>query len=1455
MKRISVLFLCLMLVFACCATVSAAETKAAHEDHCLCGGAAVGVGDHTQCENITWSPISQALSDLSKADLGTLPSGNYYLDGNVTVTGVSGIGTYTTSKNIAICLNGYNITNSSNRAFGILRQKSTLTICDCSWDGTSFGGTVTGGGTTSSTGNHGGIVYTHTGAVLNVFGGNFVGKSSGSGAAFGVACDGCGDLNEDGEENNTDKNMAPASVMNLYNGKITGGTVSGSGGAIVQYHHGSLNMYGGTIVGGTAKHGGAISGSMGYTNIQGGVIQGGTATAAGGTLYMGSGTLCVTGGKVIGGTANGVKEEVFLIGQDGAFVKAASFADGLAQAKDSQTQHIRLVQDVQSTATISGTVYIDLAGHDLSGVKVTGTLYGMDSVVNDYSTQGLGKLTCAEGGAAEHSRSPQTKKRYMAIENGDGSVSFHRYYVGITKLTLMPDTVGVGYKAVFAGTDAVQGLLAQEDAFGCHLWISPKVVVTRSYGANAFRSKQEIAFRVNNFLNESKTDAENLERSKMELHADVFLRFQDGSEITSFDTSYTFQEMLELSNDYFEGYSLTQRSSLQGLSQKYSNVMMSWDVSNTHHVSGGMWTLVSPSEFLSKTTTSGNYCYIPSGNYALSGDLDLGGKTLRVDPGKSVSLCLNGHTITNTAEVFKNDGTLNLCDCHRTAQEGTITSSYTSSDPTTNKIYAPILYAYAESETNLYGGKLEATGIVTAAGVIALSHDRSAKPDAPAAVMNMYGGVITGGNSVTSGGLISIWNKATFNMYGGVMENGTSETYGGAVQNSSSFFNLYGGTIRNCSAGTNGGAIQNSGTLTVSGGIIENCTAASSGGGIFSTNQVHISDGIVQNCTAQVQGGGVYVGSSTGLLELSGGQILNNTAAVAGGNVMINSARAEVSGGTVTGGSAKDRPGMGLQKSTVVLSGTPRIVENNGTNLSADFNSVITGHDLQEGASVGVFANIHTKVCEDTSGYGRIFSDQTGYTTRIVDGTTVICPESFAQPIATPLGFTAGFGRSDITPELGTSLGGYSTQATRLATNILDSLYATTVAITDAEGQTVLLITTDLCNIPDSYSEIFRRAIAGSTGVPEGNIILTASHTHSSPDLSYTTNEKNKTYLYNMADKLSESAVQAMADRKTASMQTGSFDIQGMNFYRHYTYTDADGVQQYFGDQFGDPTFNSTTKHVDDVDNTMHMVRFVRDGEDILMTNWRAHPHRTGSSTAGDVSADVIGVMRQAIERDTDMKFVYFQGAAGNVNTVSRISSVNHNLTYTAYGEKMATLIRNNLSCLKTCTAGTLQVDNYTYTAIVDKPTEAEYEKALEVYSNLQAEVGTGTITEQNTYARQYGYTSVYALRAVINRHDNFGDSRDLNLNVITLGKNLGFFSAPNELWDTVSVEVEGASPFATTFCLGYANGHNNYLVYKHSTAYRSYEYDNHRFVYPNTIEDMIAYWKTTLNELYQSAQ
>lgn len=233
-------------------------------------------------------------------------------------------------------------------------------------------------------------------------------------------------------------------------------------------------------------------------------------------------------------------------------------------------QYIRLVEDTVGDAVLSGDVYLDLNGFVLTGnISGDGTLYGMDSSGDNY---GLptgrieGTVSCNVAGNFKTSVTG-TIRRYLTIVDDTGC-TFHRFYLGITHMTLKPSSAGVGYKAVFYGDDMVKACL---ESFGYSLCLEGGEPVIAEKAADSFVSGKTVTLRIDNF------DVE--EYGETALSASVILKLTDGTVIESTACSMTLRSLLEQLNSEFEALTADQLTAVSAMIEKYP-IIRSWDVEN-----------------------------------------------------------------------------------------------------------------------------------------------------------------------------------------------------------------------------------------------------------------------------------------------------------------------------------------------------------------------------------------------------------------------------------------------------------------------------------------------------------------------------------------------------------------------------------------------------------------------------------------------------------------------------------------------------------------------------------------------------------------------------------------------------------------------------------------------------------------------------------------------------------
>ena len=229
---------------------------------------------------------------------------------------------------------------------------------------------------------------------------------------------------------------------------------------------------------------------------------------------------------------------------------------------------VTMLQNSEETVNAKGDLYLNLNGKSLAALNVTdGTLYGMDSTTNDYDcTDGYGKIASVTGTYAQQYKTDITgsTKRYLAVTE-DSGLSFHRVYVGITKISLAPSVTGFGYKAEFYA-DTVA--LTQISAIGYSLSLGEGNPVTRSTGT----FKNTLTLRLKNF------DVANYGETAVNASATVTLL--SGEVIESTAVSYSMRNVVEKINTLFADYTSTQKTAVQTMCKQHEAAMANWSIAD-----------------------------------------------------------------------------------------------------------------------------------------------------------------------------------------------------------------------------------------------------------------------------------------------------------------------------------------------------------------------------------------------------------------------------------------------------------------------------------------------------------------------------------------------------------------------------------------------------------------------------------------------------------------------------------------------------------------------------------------------------------------------------------------------------------------------------------------------------------------------------------------------------------
>ena len=435
-------------------------------------------------------------------------------------------------------------------------------------------------------------------------------------------------------------------------------------------------------------------------------------------------------------------------------------------------------------------------------------------------------------------------------------------------------------------------------------------------------------------------------------------------------------------------------------------------------------------------------------------------------------------------------------------------------------------------------------------------------------------------------------------------------------------------------------------------------------------------------------------------------------------------------------------------------------------------------------------------------------------------------------------GFCAGAGRADITPESSVPLAGYGNVDNRMSANVMDKLYASCVAVRDADGETLLLFNMDLINVRADLAGQIRRMVNKATGVPEENILINSTHTHSGPAAESENGAigRWKTKLYKAVQ---SAAKDAIADLDACTLFVGTTQTDRLNFVRRYYKENG------FTTDNADYGSGSITSHETEVDQEMRLIQFARENRpDIVLANWQCHPHRTGGAQKFDISSDIIGVWRKEAEKDGELFFAFFQGGAGNINPTSRISGETLYTDYKEIGKALCAHMRDGLNGMTETPTGKVRAK----TAILTGTYSHEGAEKLEVCKAISAASAAGRKDEAEALLVQNGISSVYEANAIVARAGR-PETGEILLGCYAIG-DIGIAAAPFEMFCQTEKRLREDSPFSFTFSCGYSNESQGYMPAAECFANKGYEVVISHYV-QGTAEAISARQLEMLNELY----
>ncbi len=423
----------------------------------------------------------------------------------------------------------------------------------------------------------------------------------------------------------------------------------------------------------------------------------------------------------------------------------------------------------------------------------------------------------------------------------------------------------------------------------------------------------------------------------------------------------------------------------------------------------------------------------------------------------------------------------------------------------------------------------------------------------------------------------------------------------------------------------------------------------------------------------------------------------------------------------------------------------------------------------------------------------------------------------------------AGFSKKDITPP---QPGYPHYRGTSTGTD--DSLYARTFVLKQGKTESALMVC-DLLWISRELSADVRQKASALTGIPASNIIISATHSHTSP--AYDQNikilneglRKKDAYTLDpdpypawLAGQMIGAIVEAYKSAVPVRVKSGKTVVEGISYNRRFIMKDGKVVTN---PGVGNKDILRTTGPNDP---DLGILIFERTADQVpigTFSNFAVHADTYGSTR---FSADYPGVIAAVLERKFGNGFVSVFGAGpcGNLNHVN-VAAGSKRPTTAEIGEKLAGKLLTGLPSLKPLTAQSLRfLSDYAYV-----PLQQYTREDLEYVSRPEQSVYNDKIPLL-ARRRKVKIESLEEMRRTEAIPPTIGTEPwilPLEVQVLTLGKEVAIVGLPGELFVELGLEIKKKSPYRHTMVVELTNVHIAYVPTLEGFRQGGYEAVNSR--------------------------
>lgn len=417
--------------------------------------------------------------------------------------------------------------------------------------------------------------------------------------------------------------------------------------------------------------------------------------------------------------------------------------------------------------------------------------------------------------------------------------------------------------------------------------------------------------------------------------------------------------------------------------------------------------------------------------------------------------------------------------------------------------------------------------------------------------------------------------------------------------------------------------------------------------------------------------------------------------------------------------------------------------------------------------------------------------------------------------------FKIGCNSQIITPPLGTLLYGYV--AHRPATRVHDDLRVNVVAMEQGELKGIM-ISADICSVPENVVAQIRQAIFDETDVLKENISVSAIHTHSGPAIKSAGGwgNANEEYINNiLIPKTVEASKNALANMRDAVMGIGTSESNV-------------GVNRRELDENGNVLLGQNPYGV--FDKTMTVLSFKSlGGEPIVnLIHYGCHGTAAGRSTA--ITRDWAGYMVDRMEKETGAMTVYFNGSEGDagprLSNDRTVGDDDYNVENELIDEEMSYMEEIGMVSAIDAMRAYRAIKYYSEVSfdVIKGPVILPYkqpptlEEAKTRFANLDK-------LDKRVGVQLRDYATLKETIRMYENNEEFDTHMQIN-QIMFVFNSVVFVPFPFEMFSEIPLRLKEYSPFEHTLCLSNTNGANYYLPTHDQLSRGGYEIEI--FLYAN---------------------